>query len=134
MTKTLSDAEKIALFRTIAEYWKTKQWRAIVDLMKPDVVLQSMMFEPIVGREHVYKRWSNMSPPNKQCTLHIDRIGVIEGAVIAERRDEVIVDGVSRFVAVVGILEFDGPLISQWREYYDRSRLLWAQGTTAGPY
>ena len=134
MTTTLSDAEKIALFRKIAEYWKTKQWRAMVDLMKPDVVLQSMMFEPIVGRELVYKRWSNMSPPNKQCTLHIDRIGVIDGAVIAERRDEVIVDGVSRFVAVVGILEFDGPLISQWREYYDRSRLLWAQGTTAGPY
>ena len=134
MTKTLSDAEKIALFRKIAEYWKTKQWRAIVDLMKPDVVMQSMMFEPIVGREAVYKRWSNMSPPNKQCTLHIDRIGVIEGAVIAERRDEVIVDGVSRFVAVVGILEFDGPFISQWREYYDRSRLLWAQSTTAAPY
>lgn len=134
MTKNLSDAEKIAVFRKIAEYWKTKQWRAICDLMTPDVVLQNMMFEPVTGREHIYKRWSNMSPPNKTCTLQILRIGVVEGALVVERRDEITVDGVSRSVAVVGILEFDGPLISQWREYYDRSRLLWAQGSTAGPY
>ncbi len=134
MTKTLSDAEKIAEFRKIADYWKTKNWRAICDMMKPDVVLQNMMFDPIVGREAVYKRWSHMSPPNKECTLHIQRIGVVEGAVVVERRDEIIVDGVSRSVAVVGILDFDGPLISQWREYYDRSRLLWAQSTTAAPY
>ena len=134
MTKTLSDAEKIAEFRKIADYWKTKNWRAICDMMKPDVVLQNMMFDPIVGREAVYKRWSHMSPPNKECTLHIQRIGVVEGAVVVERRDEIIVDGVSRSEAVVGILDFDGPLISQWREYYDRSRLLWAQSTTAAPY
>ncbi len=134
MTKTLSDAEKIAKFSEIAEHWKAKQWRAICDMMKPDVVFQNMMFDPIVGREAIYKRWSHMSPPNKECTLHIRRIGVVDGAVVVERTDEITVDGVSRSVAVVGILEFDGSSISQWREYYDRSRLLWAQASTAAPY
>lgn len=134
MSNALTDAEKIEAFRKIAEYWQTQQWRAICDMMKPDVVLQNMMFDPIVGREVVFKRWTHMSPPGKKCILHINRIGVIEGALVVERTDEIIVDGVSRSVAVVGILDFDGPLISQWREYYDRSRLLWAQSTTAAPY
>ena len=134
MSKEMTDAEKIAIGRKIVEYWGTKQWRALCDLMKPDAVLQNMMFEPITGREVVYKRWSSMSPPNKNCIMEVERMGVIDGALVIERRDVITVDGVERAVAVVGILKFDGPLISQWREYYDRSRLLWAQGTTAGPY
>lgn len=134
MSKEMTDAEKIAIGRKIVEYWGTKQWRALCDLMKPDAVLQNMMFEPIIGREVVYKRWSGMSPPNKNCIMEVERMGVIDGALVIERRDVITVDGVERAVAVVGILKFDGPLISQWREYYDRSRLLWAQGTTAGPY
>lgn len=134
MSQTMTDAEKIEAFRKIAHYWETKQWRAICDMMKPDVEMQNMMFDPIIGREHVYKRWSHMSPPNKKCILHINRIGIVEGALVVERTDEVIVDGISRNVSVVGILDFDGPLISRWREYYDRSRLLWAQSTTAAPY
>ena len=54
--------------------------------------------------------------------------GVIDGAVVAERTDEITVDGVSRKVHVVGIMEFDGPLVSLWREYYDRAQLLRARG------
>jgi len=131
MTSTLNDDQKIAVFRQMANAWEHKQWRTCADLLTPDGVLQSMMLEPVVGRETFYSRISKMAAPNKAVTLHISRIGVIDGAVVVERRDEIVIDGVSRSIPVVGILEFEGPLISIWREYYDRAQLLRAQGKTA---
>jgi limonene-1,2-epoxide hydrolase len=131
MASELSDEEKIAVFRRMASAWEAKDWRTCADLLAPDGVLHSMMLEPVVGRETFYQRIVNMTAPNKKVTLHLRRVGVIDGAVVAERLDEIVIDGVSRSVPVVGILEFEGPLISVWREYYDRAQLLRAQGKTA---
>lgn len=128
MTIELNDEQKIAIFRTMEDAWQAKQWRRCADLMAPDGVLQSMMLEPVVGREVFYERMVKMERPNKQVRMHIHKIGVINGAVFAERTDEIIIDGVSRAVPVVGIMEFDGALISHWREYYDRNQLLRARG------
>lgn len=130
MNSTLTDEQKIAVFRRMVTAWQDKQWRTCADLLTPDGVLHSMMLEPVVGRETFYQRIVNMTAPNKQVTLHIRRVGVIDGAVVAERSDEIVIDGVSRSVPVVGIMEFEGPLISVWREYYDRAQLLRAQGKT----
>lgn len=128
MSITLSDDQKIALFREMVSNWQDKQWRKCADLLAPDGVLHSMMIEPVVGREVFYERMVSHAAPNKQVLLHVHRVGVIDGAVVAERTDEIVIDGVSRSVPVVGIMEFDGPLISHWREYYDRAQLLRAQG------
>lgn len=128
MSNHLSDEQKIAIFRTMEDAWQAKQWRRCADLLAPDGVLQSMMLEPVVGRENFYERMVKMERPNKQVRMHIHRIGVIDGAVFAERTDEIIVDGVSRTLPVVGIMEFAGGLVSVWREYYDRNQLLRARG------
>lgn len=130
MSSTLRDEEKIALFRDMARHWENKDWRACADLFTADGVLQSMMKDPIVGREAFYERMTQLATPNKSVKLHIHRIGVIDGAVFHERDDEVIIDGVGRRVPVVGVLEFEGPLISLWRDYYDRGQLMWAQRKT----
>ncbi len=126
----LSDAQKIAVFRAMAEAWHRKDWRACADMLAPQGVLHSVMLEPVVGRETFFQRINGMAMPNKQVTLHIHRIGVIDGALFVERSDEVVIDGVSRKVPVVGVLEFEGPHIALWREYYDRAQLLRAQGKT----
>ncbi len=131
MTTELTDEQKMATFRAMENAWQDKQWRQCADLLAPNGVLQSMMLDPVVGREVFYERMVKMARPNKQVRMHIHRIGVIDGAVFAERTDEIIVDGVSRTVPVVGIMEFDGPLISAWREYYDRAQLLRARGEVA---
>ena len=128
MTTELSNEQKIATFRAMEEAWQAKQWRRCADMFAPDGVLQSMMLEPVVGREVFYERMVKMERPNKEVRIHIHHIGVIDGKVFAERTDELIVDGVSRSFPVVGIMEFDGPLISVWREYYDRNQLLRARG------
>ncbi|OOG50537.1 limonene-1,2-epoxide hydrolase family protein [Polaromonas sp. C04] len=131
MTSTLTDAQKMAVFHEMAEAWESKQWRRCADLFAPNGVLHSVMLEPVVGREVFYERLLKLSSPNKQVRQHIHRLGVIDGALVVERTDEIIIDGVSRSVPVVGVMEFDGPLISLWREYYDRASLLRAQGKAA---
>ena len=132
MARELTDDEKIATVRRMAQAWERKDWRACADLLTEDGALHSMMkTERTVGRETFYQRMVALASPDKQVKLHIDRIGVVGGAVFCERRDEITVDGVSHFVPVVGVLEFDGPLISLWREYYDRAQLVAAQGRTA---
>lgn len=132
MASTLTDDQKIATFRKMADAWEKKDWRTCADLLTENGAIHSMMKdEPTRGREAFYQRMLMLSSPDKQVKLHIDRIGVVGGALVCERRDEVTVDGVSNSVPVVGILEFDGPLISLWREYYDRNQLLAAQGKTA---
>ena len=128
MRAELSDEQKIATFRAMEDAWQAKQWRRGADLFAPDGVLQSMMLEPLVGREVFFERMVRMERPNKIVRMHIHHIGVIDGRVFAERTDELIVDGVSRNVPVVGVMEFDGPLIAAWREYYDRNQLLLARG------
>ncbi len=128
MSPTLSDEQKLAVFREMVSGWQNKQWRKCADLFTPNGRLQSMMKEPIVGREVFYERMVSLAAPNKVVTLHVHRVGVVDGAVMSERTDEVVIDGVSRSVPVVGVMEFDGPLISVWREYYDLAQLRRAQG------
>ncbi|MDO8772322.1 MAG: limonene-1,2-epoxide hydrolase family protein [Burkholderiaceae bacterium] len=130
MSSTVNDADKIAVFHEMMNAWHNKEWRKCADLFTPDGVLHSMMIEPVVGRETIYQRLANLGAPNKRFVGHVHRIGVIDGTLVAERTDEVIIDGISRSYPVVGLLDFDGSLISLWREYYDRSQLLKAQGRT----
>lgn len=132
MASDLTDEQKIATFRKMADAWERKDWRTCADLLTENGRIHSMMKEEAtVGRETFYQRMVSMSSPDKQVKLHIDRIGIVQGALVCERRDEITVDGVSRSVPVVGILDFEGPLISLWREYYDRAQLVAAQGKTA---
>lgn len=131
MPQTLTDEQKVDVLHRMARAWEAKDWRQCADLFAPQGTLHSMMLEPVVGREVLYERFVTHARPNKQVKLHIHKVGVVAGALVSERTDEITIDGVSRSVPVVGIMEFDGPLISLWREYYDRATLLRAQGRDA---
>jgi limonene-1,2-epoxide hydrolase len=61
-------------------------------------------------------------------TLNIRHMGVIDGVLYMERLDEFVIRGRPGSAPVVGVLEFEGPLIKVWREYYDRNHLLKAMG------
>jgi limonene-1,2-epoxide hydrolase len=80
MRATLTDEEKIAVFRQMASHWQNKEWRRCADLFTQGGVLHSMMKDPIVGREAFYERMTQLATPNKSVKLHIHRIGVIDGA------------------------------------------------------
>lgn len=124
MAAGLSDEQKIAKGREMAAAWKAMDWRKVADMFTPDGVLHSMMVEPIVGRDAVYKRVSGLGDGLESITLNISHMGVIDGVLYMERVDEFVIRGRAGSAPVVGVLEFDGPLISVWREYYDRAHLL----------
>ena len=124
MATSLTDEQKIAAGREMAAAWKAIDWRKVADMFTPDGVLHSMMVEPIVGREAIYKRVSGLGDGLDSITLNISHMGVIDGILYMERVDEFVIRGRAGSAPVMGVLEFDGPLISVWREYYDRAHLL----------
>jgi limonene-1,2-epoxide hydrolase len=124
MSNSMTDEQKIAAGREMAEAWRTLNWRKVADMFTPDGVLHSMMVEPIVGREAVYKRVTGLGDGLESITLNIHHMGVIDGALYMERTDEFVIRGKAGSAPVVGVLEFDGSLIKVWREYYDRAHLL----------
>lgn len=128
MATALTDEQKIAKGREMAAAWKALDWRKVADMFAPDGVLHSMMVEPVVGREAVFKRVSGLGDGLESITLNIAHMGVIDGVLYMERLDEFVIRGKAGSAPVVGVLEFDGPLISVWREYYDRAHLLKAMG------
>ena len=130
MSVTLTDEQKIAAGREMAEAWRALDWRKVADMFTPDGVLHSMMVEPVVGREAVYKRVSGLGDGLESITLNIRHMGVIDGVLFMERTDEFVIRGRPGSAPVVGVLEFEGPLIKVWREYYDRAHLLKAMGLT----
>ena len=88
-----------------------------------------MMVEPIVGREAVYERISGLGAGIEKILLDVDHIGVINGRVYVERWDRFTYNGKEGNLPVVGVLSFDDDnLITEWREYYDRSSLLREMG------
>ncbi|OHB28124.1 MAG: limonene-1,2-epoxide hydrolase [Phenylobacterium sp. RIFCSPHIGHO2_01_FULL_69_31] len=128
MATALTDEQKIAVGREMAEAWRALDWRKVADMFTPDGILHSMMVEPIVGREAIYKRASGLGDGLEQITLNIHHMGVIDGVLYMERTDEFVIRGKAGSAPVVGVLEFDGPQIRIWREYYDRAHLLKAMG------
>lgn len=128
MPITLSDEHKIAAGCEMAEAWRVLDWRKVADMFTPDGVLHSMMVDPVVGRDAVYKRVSGLGDGLESITLNIRHMGVIDGVLYMERVDEFVIRGKSGSAPVVGVLEFEGPLIKIWREYYDRAHLLKAMG------
>ena len=123
-----TDEKKMETFREMARAWKAQDWDRVASLFAPDGVLHSVMLEPVVGREAIHSRISKLGGPHKRVTLHIHRMGVIDGALFVERTDEIVVHGRQGLSPVVGGVEFVGPHIALWREYYDRAQLARAAG------
>lgn len=124
----IDDEHKIEVFRRMARAWHEQDWRTCADLFAPDGVLHSVMLEPVVGRELIHDRISKLGGAHKSVTLNIHRIGVIAGALVVERTDEIVIDGRRGECPAVGVLEFAGDKIKRWRDYYDRAQLGRAAG------
>lgn len=121
-------ARKVALGWEMVEAWNTQNWRKIADMFAPGGVLHSMMVEPVVGREAIYKRVHALADGLESIELKIRNIGVVGEVLFMERTDTFTIRGKYGETPVVGVLEFEGDLIKAWREYYDRAHLLKAMG------
>lgn len=118
------DDQKVGIFLAMKDAWERKDWQSCADLMAEDGILHSVMLEPCHGRQNFYERIRKTEKANKEVKLHIRNIGVVGSVLFVERSDEIIVNGLSRFIPTVGILEISNGQITHWREYYDRATML----------
>ncbi len=131
MTESISDERKKEIFRTMAQAWHEQDWATCSGLFAPDGVLHSVMLPPVVGRDTIHERISKLGAANKKVTLKIERMGVVDGALMVQRVDEVVIDGRRGECPAIGVIEFTGDKIARWRDYYDRATLAQAAGYSA---
>ena len=102
----------------------------VYDAKSGDDITRSVLTQIIVEE---YNRISKLGGAHKEVTLRIHRIGSIDGALVVERTDEIVLNGVKGECPVVGVLEFTGDKIALWRDYYDRAQLERAAGHATVP-
>lgn len=126
-----ADHQKMAVFRTMAQAWHDQDWVTCAGLFAVDGILHSKMLEPVVGRQAIFDRISKLGGNHKRVTLHIHRMGVVDGVLFVERTDEIVIHGQRGECHAVGVIEFEGDKISRWSDYYDRAQLARAAGYSA---
>ncbi len=130
MSSDPDDQKKMEVFRTMARAWHEQDWDTCASLFTPDGVLHSKMLAPIEGRDTIHARISKLGGDHKRVTLHIHRMGVIDGVLFVERTDEIVINGRRGECPAVGVIEFSGDKIARWSDYYDRATLAQAAGYT----
>ncbi|WP_417469075.1 nuclear transport factor 2 family protein [Maricaulis sp.] len=121
---------RIAVVMDMVDAWNTRDWDRVTNLFAEDGSLHSMMVEPVVGREAIGARIGHLGAGIETITLHIHHVGLVDDVIFVERTDEFVYNGHAGSVPVVGVIEVEDGLITEWREYYDRAELLEALGLT----
>ena len=120
-----SDAEKLATAREMVDAWNAMDWEGVLELFAPNGSLHSMMeAEATVGRESLRTRFAALSEGATEIRIELHNAGVIDGTVFLERTDNFVVHGRTGSMPVVGVLEIEDGIVTEWREYYDRAFLL----------
>lgn len=123
-SEPMSDGDKIATVHAILEAWSAKDWDRVVSLFAPNGRLQSVMSEPIVGREAFAERLKILAVGLERFTYRMKAIGVIDGRVFVERVEEIAKHGNYGEVPVVSVLSVEEGLVTEWTEYFDKATML----------
>jgi limonene-1,2-epoxide hydrolase len=128
-----TDREKLATARQMVDAWNAQDWDQMFDLFATDGILHSMMSEPIVGREEIRARLTDLLDGIEHIELQIVNMGIVDDVVVLERVDDFVYQGRHSRVPVVGIMQIQDGKVSEWREYYDQASLLSALGVAGKP-
>lgn len=126
--KAVSENPNIAVVKQMIAAWDARDANRIADLFTEDGVLHSMMIEPIKGRENIRPRMAFLVDNASYMEIKPRNFAVVGNTVFLERTDNFTFKGHSGSVPVVGVLEIEGGKVKEWREYYDRAKLLEAMG------
>ncbi|MGD8580894.1 MAG: nuclear transport factor 2 family protein, partial [Lysobacterales bacterium] len=119
-----NDQDKLAVADAMVQAWDAQDWERVYSLFSENAVLHSMMLEPVVGREAIRERLSQLAPGLERIELQIRNRGVIGNTVVLERTDDFTYKGKHSRVPVVGMLEIENGRVTEWREYYDHASLV----------
>lgn len=121
----MKENDRIAVVRRWAEAWNRMDWNGVAETFAPDGTNQSMMHEPMRGREEIRSRTRMVMDRVGGVNLRFERIGVLDGVVVTERIDACRrPNGSWGEAPVAGFFEIEDGLIVAKRDYYDRHQLL----------
>jgi len=116
------EAEARAVAMEMVGAWNTMEWDRMIGLFAEDAVFQSMMKEPVIGRETIRPRFLALVDGLERIELQIRNMAINGNVVFLERVDDFVYKGKHSRVPVVGVLEIADGEVQAWRDYYD-----WAQ-------
>ena len=100
--------------------WEARDVQAILDRMSPDAVYLNVGLSEARGHDAiraVVGPFLSTASAVRWTITHIAETA--EGVVLTERLDVFVMGDKTLSVPVMGAFEFDGPLISAWRDYFD---------------
>ena len=115
--------EKLEVAEKMIQGWNDRDLDAVIELFAEDGIFQSMVKDPVVGREVIRERWAPIFAGLDQIELQIRNIGVIGDVVVLERVDDFVYNGKHAAVPVAAVMEIAEGKITEWREYYDYESL-----------
>ncbi|MFK7830043.1 MAG: SgcJ/EcaC family oxidoreductase [Congregibacter sp.] len=110
--------------------WNAIDADQIADLFAQDGSYQSMMDTPVIGRELIRTKFTQLLAPATALELQLRNVAVAGGVVFLERVDVFTYNGREAAVPVVAVLEIKDGKVAAWREYFDRAELMHAMGLT----
>jgi limonene-1,2-epoxide hydrolase len=124
----------IVVAHEMVNAWNALDADAIAELFAEDGRFQSMMAEPIVGREVLREHFGTLLAGATALELQLRNVAVSGNAVFIERVDVFTYQGKTGSVPVVCVMEISDGKVQEWREYYDRAELLSEMGISEGEH
>jgi limonene-1,2-epoxide hydrolase len=118
-----TESEAVAVAMEMVDAWNRMEWERMIDLFAEDAVFQSMMKEPVVGRETIRPRFLALVDGLERIELQIRNMAVDGNVVFLERVDDFVYKGKHSRVPVVGVMEIADGKVAAWRDYYDGAQL-----------
>lgn len=117
------EAEAEAIAMEMVDAWNTMEWDRMIGLFAEDAVFQSMMKDPVIGRETIRPRFLALVDGLERIELQIRNMAINGNVVFLERVDDFVYKGKHSRVPVVGVLEIADGEVQAWRDYYDGAQL-----------
>lgn len=114
-------ADVQALSLQFIDYWNRRDVEAILAALSPSVRYQNLPLPEMVGRDAVRKFITpNLTRVTRmEWVVHGIAVTADGKSVMTERTDHFHFGAQVVSVPVMGVFEFDGELIAQWRDYAD---------------
>jgi limonene-1,2-epoxide hydrolase len=113
-------ASNSELVREFIGAWEAKDVDGVVSRMTADAVYLNVGLSESKGHEAIRATVAPFVAAASEVRWAIHHIAeTAAGVVLTERTDVFVIGGKTISVAVMGIFEFDGPLIKAWRDYFD---------------
>lgn len=111
---------RIDLVRAFIAAWEARDIAAILARMTPDARYENVGMPVMVGHDAIHGFAAPFLAAAKSVRWDVHHIAeTAAGAVLTERTDVFELPDRTLSIPVMGVFEFDGDLISGWRDYFD---------------